>query len=85
MQHQNFKHVWVTERANRIADWLIFVAEIQPGNGLAGHLGVNASMDNHSALRIWVQKKMRAWPPEFHTLGDLRKAFIAQLPSECFG
>ena len=84
MLHQNFKHVWVTERANRIADWLIFVAEIQPGNGLAGHLGVNVSMDNHNAVRIWVQEQMRTWPPQYRTLGELRKGFIACLPCEVF-
>ncbi|WP_430461138.1 hypothetical protein ACQUQU_18220 [Thalassolituus sp. LLYu03] len=85
MHYQRFHQVWASEKANRIADWLIFVAEVQHGHGLAGYLGVSPTVDNHSAVRIWVQKKMRAWPPEFQTLGDLRKAFVAQLPSEYFG
>lgn len=80
MHHAHFEPLWVAPKAHNIADWLIFLYEIQPGYGLALYLGVNSKLDNHNAVRLWVHKKMQIRPPEIQTLGDLRQSFANALP-----
>ncbi|WP_221794353.1 hypothetical protein [Oceanobacter mangrovi] len=80
MKHERFHQVWVCERAYSVAEWLILLCQIQPGHGLAPYLGVMPYLDNHSAVRLWVQQKYKQRPPEFQTLGDVRKAFVRLLP-----
>ena len=82
MDRNRFNQVWVCERAYNIAEWLILLNQIQPGHGLAPYLGVMPYLDNHSAVRVWVQKKYKTHPPEFQTLGDVRKAFVRLLPQD---
>ena len=81
VHYDRLHQAWVSKRAYGIADWLIHQYEIQPGSGLAYHLKVPRSLNNHDAVRMWVQYQIRTRPPVFQTLGDLRKAFAAMLPA----
>ena len=80
MQRAYFTRAWVSPRAHSIADWLIFIYEIQPGYGLAPYLGFNSTVDNHDAVRLWVHQKMQVRPAAIQTLGDLRQSFAEMLP-----
>lgn len=37
MHHAHFEPLWVAPKAHSIADWLIFLYEIQDGRGFNGH------------------------------------------------
>lgn len=78
----NKERFQVSERAYNGSEWLILLCRIQPRHGLAPYLGVMPYLDNHSAVRLWVQQKYTKRPPEFQTSGDVRKAFVRLLPED---
>jgi hypothetical protein len=80
MHHAHFEPLWVAPKAHSIADWLIFLYEIQDGRGLSSYLGIRSGVNNHDAVRLWVHQKMHTRPKEFQTLGDLRTNFARLLP-----
>jgi hypothetical protein len=80
LHYDRVQSILVSKRAHGIADWLIHQYEIQPGFGLAYYLKVSRNLNNHDAVRLWVQLQIRTRPPVFQTLGDLRKAFAEMLP-----
>jgi len=80
MNHARYNKLWVSDRAYNVAEWLIYIHEVQDGHGLAPYLGVQPYLDNYNAVRLWVQIKLTRRPPELQTLGDVRKAFRRLLP-----
>ncbi len=50
----------ISEDANEIANTLICELCIQSGTGLARFLGVKSCFDNHTAMRVWAQKRLDA-------------------------
>ena len=48
----------ITDDANALANTLIIDLNIQAGQGLAVFLGMPFTLDNHKALRRWVQKQL---------------------------
>ena len=50
----------ISEDANEIANTLIRELCIQSGTGLSRFLAVKSCFDNHTAMRVWVQKRLDA-------------------------
>ena len=50
----------ISEDANEMANTLIRELCIQSGTGLARFLSVKSCFDNHTAMRVWVQKRLDA-------------------------
>ena len=48
----------ITDDANTLANALIIELNIPAGQGLAVFLGMPVTLDNHKALRRWVQKQL---------------------------
>ena len=48
----------ITDDANTLANALIIDLNIPAGQGLAVFLGMPVTLDNHKALRRWVQKQL---------------------------
>lgn len=51
---------YVSIDTNKIANRLICELSIQSGYGLARFLEVDVSLDNHMAVRVWVQRRLDA-------------------------
>ena len=51
-------HVQISDDANKLANALIIDLNIPAGQGLAVFLGLPVTLDNHKALRRWVQKQL---------------------------
>lgn len=49
---------YFSDEANRLANILIHEYCIQKDNGLARFLDVDSCFDDHTALRVWVQKQL---------------------------
>ena len=57
--HATFKpSSYVSNDANHMANSLICELCIQSGTGLARFLSIDSCFDNHTALRIWIQKRL---------------------------
>lgn len=75
----------ISTKAVILANHLIKTYQIQPGYGLSSYLGSYPYLDNHMAVALWVEGVINTWPTEKRTLGQLRKAFIENLPNYLFG
>lgn len=51
-------HSQTSDDANKLANALIIDLNIPAGQGLAVFLGMPVTLDNHKALRRWVQKQL---------------------------
>ena len=86
--HATFKPSgYVSNDANSIGNYLICELCIQSGSGLASFLNVDSCVDNHMALRIWVQKRLDANTDYVldEMRGQLESALYELLPHTGYG
>ncbi|CAM4041060.1 hypothetical protein PSAR109036_05865 [Psychrobacter arenosus] len=70
---------YFSEDANTIANTLLCALYVQAGYGLAHFLNVETFLDNHAAMRVWVQKRLDA--QDSYLISDM----CSQLESELYG
>lgn len=73
----------VMDDANLIANRLICELKIPFGNSMACFLGVNPKLDNHQALRVWVQRRLAVLSSDVmdECYGQLQRELYECLPS----
>ena len=76
----------ITDDANKLANALIIDLNIQAGQGLAVFLGMPVTLENHKALRRWVQKQLTDETGYVFTemQGQLEKKLYDLLPHNPF-
>ena len=77
----------ISEDANEMANTLIRELCIQSGTGLARFLSVKSCFDNHTAMRVWVQKRLDAQDGYFveDMSSKLQSELYELLPHSSYG
>ncbi len=66
--------------ARSVSAWLINYYSISRGNELAIYWGLPCWVNNHQAVRMWIDQLMLQPRPEGRTLGDVRRMLEERLP-----
>lgn len=81
MRIQNPLPTRMSSLSDRWAREIIGELEIQTGYGLALHLDVDLSLDNHRAVRAWLQRAIDRYVEEQDLFDQIKRELQRTFPS----